>query len=102
MLELPQFTHFLKVIFSCNSQFFRLKGSYHKRILSRSKEDTSGKETYSASHSRVAPENVGLHKEQKYNTFAVIPVMKCGCVFWAFAEMKLATRKDKKKLNSMI
>jgi hypothetical protein len=25
---------------------------------------------YSASHSRVAPKNVGLQKEQKYNTFA--------------------------------
>jgi hypothetical protein len=25
---------------------------------------------YSASHSGVAPENVGLQKEQKYNTFA--------------------------------
>jgi hypothetical protein len=25
---------------------------------------------YSAFHSRVAPENVGLQKEQKYNTFA--------------------------------
>jgi hypothetical protein len=25
---------------------------------------------YSASHSRVAPENVGLQKELKYNTFA--------------------------------
>jgi hypothetical protein len=25
---------------------------------------------YSASHLRVAPENVGLQKEQKYNTFA--------------------------------
>jgi hypothetical protein len=25
---------------------------------------------YSASHSRVAPENVGLQTEQKYNTFA--------------------------------
>jgi hypothetical protein len=25
---------------------------------------------YSASHSRVAPENVGLQKKQKYNTFA--------------------------------
>jgi hypothetical protein len=25
---------------------------------------------YSASHSRVAPENVGLQKEQNYNTFA--------------------------------
>jgi hypothetical protein len=27
-------------------------------------------ELYSASHSRVAPENVGLQKEQKYNIFA--------------------------------
>jgi hypothetical protein len=36
---------------------------------------------YSASHSRVAPENVGLQNEQKCNTFAFIPVMKCGCVF---------------------
>jgi hypothetical protein len=25
---------------------------------------------YNASHSRVAPENVGLQKEQKYNIFA--------------------------------
>jgi hypothetical protein len=25
---------------------------------------------HSASHSRVAPENVGLQNEQKYNTFA--------------------------------
>jgi hypothetical protein len=25
---------------------------------------------YSASHSRVAPENVSLQKEQKYNTFS--------------------------------
>jgi hypothetical protein len=50
---------------------------------------------YSASHSRVAPENVGLQDVQKYNTFAFIPVMKCGCVFWEFAKTKLATRKDK-------
>jgi hypothetical protein len=27
----------------------------------------------------------------------VIPVMKCGCVFWEFAKRKLATRKDKIK-----
>jgi hypothetical protein len=27
-------------------------------------------ELYSVSHSRVAPENVGLQKEQKYNTYA--------------------------------
>jgi hypothetical protein len=25
----------------------------------------------------------------------VIPVMKCGCVFWEFAKRKLVTRKDK-------
>jgi hypothetical protein len=46
---------------------------------------------YSASHSQVAPENVGLQKEKKYNTFAFIPVMKCGCVFCEFAKRKLAT-----------
>jgi hypothetical protein len=50
---------------------------------------------YNASHSRVAPENVGLHKEKKYNAFAFIPVMKCGCVFWEFGKRKLATRKYK-------
>jgi hypothetical protein len=53
---------------------------------------------YSASHSRVAPENVGLQKEQKYNTFAFIPVIKCGCVFREFAKRKWATRKDKIKI----
>jgi hypothetical protein len=30
------------------------------------------KAMYSSSHSLVAPENVGLHKEQKYNTFAYL------------------------------
>jgi hypothetical protein len=25
----------------------------------------------------------------------VIPVMKCGCVFWEFTKRKLATRRDK-------
>jgi hypothetical protein len=30
----------------------------------------AGHAIYSASHSRVAPENVGLQKEQKCNTFA--------------------------------
>jgi hypothetical protein len=50
---------------------------------------------FSASHSRVAPENVGLEKEQKCNTFAFIPVVKCGCVFWEFAKRKLATQKEK-------
>jgi hypothetical protein len=49
---------------------------------------------YSASQSRVAPENVDLQKEQKYNTFAFIPVMKFGCVFWEFAKRKLATREN--------
>jgi hypothetical protein len=53
---------------------------------------------YSASHSQVAPEIVGLQKEQKCNTFAFISVMKCGCVFWEFAKRKLATRKDKIKI----
>jgi hypothetical protein len=52
---------------------------------------------YNASHSQVAPENVGLQKEQKSNTFAFIPVMKCGYVFWEFTKRKLVTRKDKPK-----
>jgi hypothetical protein len=29
----------------------------------------------------------------------VIPVMKCGCVFWEFAKRKLATQKDKIKIK---
>jgi hypothetical protein len=45
---------------------------------------------YSASHSRVAPENVGLQKEQKYNTFArhICNEMR----LCEFAKRKLATR----------
>jgi hypothetical protein len=50
---------------------------------------------YSASHSRVAPENVGLKKNKNAIHLHVIPVMKCGCVFCEFAKRKLATRKDK-------
>jgi hypothetical protein len=38
---------------------------------------------YSASHSRVAPENVGLQKEQKYNTFACHTCNEVRlCVLW--------------------
>jgi hypothetical protein len=51
----------------------------------------------SASHSRVAPENVGLKKNKTAIHLHVIPVMKCGCVFWEFAKRKLVTRKDKIK-----
>jgi hypothetical protein len=50
---------------------------------------------YSASHSRVDPENVGLEKNKSAIHLHVLPVMKCGCVFWEFAKKKLATRKDK-------
>jgi hypothetical protein len=42
---------------------------------------------YSASHSRVAPENVGLQKEQKYNTF----------VFHTCNEMRLCVLGIRKK-----
>jgi hypothetical protein len=28
----------------------------------------------------------------------VVPIMKCGCVFWEFAKRKLVTRKDKIKI----
>jgi hypothetical protein len=34
---------------------------------------------YSASHSKVAPKNVALQKEQKCNAFACHTCMKCGC-----------------------
>jgi hypothetical protein len=33
-------------------------------------QHTGNTYSYSASHSRVAPENVALQKERKYNTFA--------------------------------
>jgi hypothetical protein len=42
-----------------------------------------------------SPGKCWFTKRKKYNTFAFIPVMKRGYVFWEFAKMKLATRKDK-------
>jgi hypothetical protein len=48
----------------------------------------------STSHSRVAPENVGL---QKYNTFACHTCNEVR-LFWEFAKRKLATQKDKTKI----
>jgi hypothetical protein len=56
-------------------------------------------ELYSAPHSRVAQENVGLQKEQNYNTFAYHTCNEVRlCVCWEFAKRKLATRKDKIKI----
>jgi hypothetical protein len=50
-------------------------------------------QNYSASHSRVARENVGLQKEQKCNTFEC---HTCNEVrLCEFAKRKLATGKDK-------
>jgi hypothetical protein len=49
---------------------------------------------YSASHTRVAPENDDLQKEQKYNTFACHTCNEVR-LFCEFAKRKLATRKDK-------
>jgi hypothetical protein len=49
---------------------------------------------YSASHSRVAPENIGLQKEQKCNTFACHTCNEMR-LFWEFVKRKLVTRKDK-------
>jgi hypothetical protein len=41
-----------------------------------------------------------VYKKNKSAVYLyVIPVMKCGCVFWEFAERKLATRQDKKKIK---
>jgi hypothetical protein len=39
-------------------------------LLVRKEEESPLVLVYSASHSQVAPENVGLQKEQKCNTFA--------------------------------
>jgi hypothetical protein len=37
-----------------------------------------------------------VHKRNKSTIHLhVIPIMKCGCMFWEFAKRKLATRKDK-------
>jgi hypothetical protein len=43
--------------------------SFHIRMC-HTKSCFVNERSYRASHSRVAPENVGLQKEQKYNTFA--------------------------------
>jgi hypothetical protein len=40
-----------------------------------------------------------VYKKNKSTIYLlVIPVMKCGCVFWEFAKRKLATGKDKIKI----
>jgi hypothetical protein len=38
-----------------------------------------------------------VYKKNK-SAIPVIPVMKCGCVFWEFAKRKLVTQKDKIKI----
>jgi hypothetical protein len=50
---------------------------------------------HSASHSRVAPENVGLQVEQKYNTFACHTCNEMRLSVLGIRKKKLATRKDK-------
>jgi hypothetical protein len=50
---------------------------------------------YSVSHSKVAPENVGLQKEQKYNTFACHTCIEMRLFFGEFAKRKLSARKYK-------
>jgi hypothetical protein len=54
-------------------------------------------EKYSASHSRVAPKMLVYKKNKSAIHLHLIPVMKCGCVFWGFAKRKLVTRKHKIK-----
>jgi hypothetical protein len=66
-------------------------GAVYGKLSHIEKPGQSGS-LYSASHSRVAPENVGLQKERKYNIFAC---HTCNEVFWEFAKRKLATEKDK-------
>jgi hypothetical protein len=50
----------------CGKKTFR---KFHSSIAFRKTELICKHTYYSASHSRVAPENVGLQKEQKCNTF---------------------------------
>jgi hypothetical protein len=45
-----------------------------------------------------SPEKCWFTKRTKVQYLCIIPVMKCGCVFWEFAKRKLATRKDKMKI----
>jgi hypothetical protein len=49
---------------------------------------------YSASHSRVAPENVGLQREQKYNIFACHICNDVRLCVLGIHIRKLATRKE--------
>jgi hypothetical protein len=49
---------------------------------------------YRVSHSRVAPENVGLQKEQKYNTFACHTCNKVRLCVLGIHIKKLATQKE--------
>jgi hypothetical protein len=50
---------------------------------------------YSASHSRVAPENVGLQKEKKGNTFACHTCNEVRLCVLGIRKRKLTTRKCK-------
>jgi hypothetical protein len=52
------------------------------------------KDKYSASHSPVAPENVSLQKEQKYNTFACHTCNEVRLCILEIHIRKLPTRKD--------
>jgi hypothetical protein len=45
---------------------------------------------------RGKPRKMFVYKKNKSTIHLhVIPIMKCGCVFWEFAKRKLAIRKDK-------
>jgi hypothetical protein len=72
---------------------------YFIKSITRFKYNSSPVGLYSESHTLVAPENVGLRKKQKYNTFACHTCNEVGCVFCEFAKRKLATRKDKIKIK---
>jgi hypothetical protein len=50
------------------------------------------------SHLRVAPENVGLQKEQTYNTFACHTCNEVWLCVLLIRKRKLVTRKDKIKI----
>jgi hypothetical protein len=54
---------------------------------------------YTVRPTRGQPQKMLVYKRDKSTIHLhVIPVLKCGCVFWEFTKRKLATRKDKIKI----
>jgi hypothetical protein len=80
MLTLNTFCENLKIKFFKNSDC--------KMYLWGFLSNKEFRQNYSASHSWVAPENIGFKKEQKYNTFACHTCNEVRlCVLWIKKEV---------------